>query len=384
MHENITAPKVAFIGSRGIPAKYGGFETFVEELSSGLSSRHGFDVTVVCDSEKAGYNNNLKELDGINLRYSRFSKSANALLFYIDSLIMCRRGYDLVYACGPAAGLFGLIVRMSGTPLLINPDGLNMRRAKWSPAVRTAFRVMDFMSARIASHLFCDSKGISSWFENTYGASRHIYVIEYGAHVNKFLDQVNATQDEVLDSYGVRPGMYHLVIARLEPENNVDKIIRGYMEGSRKFPLIVVGDLKSTAYVRELESLSGESVIFTGGVYEGDNLSILRAKALDYFHGHSVGGTNPSLLEAMASRNLCVCHDNGFNREVVGENGLFFKSVEDVSALIGEIESGDNDTYVRMRQGALERVISYYNWESICRRYADAFREIVLQVTHGS
>jgi glycosyltransferase involved in cell wall biosynthesis len=143
-----------------------------------------------------------------------------------------------------------------------------------------------------------------------------------------------------------------------------------------------VGNLAGTAYVAGLRRNAGSDIRFLGGVYDRKALSVLRAHARCYLHGHSVGGTNPSLLEAMASRNLCVCHDNPFNREVVGENGLFFREEEQLGSCLGDIESGGMERFERMRSGVFDRIVDYYNWDKIAFRYNELFTAALSEARH--
>lgn len=367
-------PRVALIGARGIPANYGGFETFVEEIAVQLVQRYGYQVSVVCDAEQEKRNNGLTEHRGVQLCYSSFAKGKNAIQFYRDSIRRVAADHDIVYSCGPAGGMFASMVHRHGGVMLTNPDGLNSRRSKWSWPVKMGFRGFEWLSSRLSDMVVCDSAAIEDYIRSSYGVHT-TYVAEYGAYENSFVERSDVAG--YLQKFGLVPGEYHLVVSRLEPENNVEAIVRGYALQARKFPLVVVGNLKDTAYVHKLQASASLQVRFVGGIYERDTLAAVRAKSISYFHGHSVGGTNPSLLEAMGSRNLCVCHDNVFNREVVGGFGVFFSSAEDVDKLLGEIESGASEQkFEAMRAGVLERVRSYYNWENMAKKYDALFRQV--------
>lgn len=371
----VVLPRVAIVGARGIPASYGGFETFAEEIAVQLVKSHGYQITVVCDAEHAKLNNGMTEYRGVQLRYSSFSKGENAIRFYRDSIRCVAGDHDIVYSCGPAGGMFAGIVHRHGGVMLTNPDGLNSRRAKWSWPVQLGFRAFEWLSSRRSDVVVCDSLAIEDYIRSSYGV-RSTYVAEYGAYENQFINRGDV--DEYLQRFGLMSDSYHLVISRLEPENNVETIVRGFSRRGRKYPLVVVGNLKDTAYVRNLQACAGSQVHFVGGIYERDLLAAVRAKAISYFHGHSVGGTNPSLLEAMGSRNLCICHDNVFNREVVGAFGMFFSSADEVDNLVGEIEGGSSvQRFDSMRSGALERVRSYYNWENMAMKYDILFRQVM-------
>jgi len=371
---NYWLPRVAIIGARGIPANYGGFETFAEEIAVQLVRQYGYQVTVVCDAEQEKYNKGITEYRGVQLRYSSFSKGKSAIAFYRDSIRLVAADHDIVYSCGPAGGVFASIVHRHGGVMLTNPDGLNSRRSKWSWPVKIGFRVFEWLSSRLSDVVVCDSAAIEDYIRSSYGVHT-TYVAEYGAYENSFIVRNDA--EGYLQRFGLVPGGYHLVVSRLEPENNVEVIVRGFSQQSRKYPLLVVGNLKDTAYVRKLQACASSQVHFVGGIYERDTLAAVRAKSISYFHGHSVGGTNPSLLEAMGSRNLCVCHDNIFNREVAGEGGIYFTNTNDVDGIINSIELNPwNDNFELLRAKSLERVRNYYNWENIAEKYNLLFRRL--------
>lgn len=371
---NGNSPRVAFVGARGIPASYGGFETFAEEIAVHLVRDHGFEITVVCDAEQAVLNDGLDEYKGVKLRYSCFAKGTNAIRFYYDSIMSVVDDHDIIYSCGPAGGLFGWLVHRHGKIMMTNPDGLNSQRSKWSYPVKMGFRLFERAASYFSDRVICDSAAIERYVRERYGCL-HTDVAEYGAYINPYVrasesDQIYA--EKTLTEMGLVSGQYHLVVSRLEPENNVEPIIRGYQSSERKWPLVVVGNLKPTGFVQELQEIAGEQVHFVGGIYDKDKLAIVRAHAASYFHGHSVGGTNPSLLEAMGSRNLCICHDNQFNREVVQDHGLFFADASEVSTHLASIEH-DSARFESLRDGALTRVRDYYNWEHMAEKYHHIF-----------
>lgn len=367
-------PRVAFVGARGIPANYGGFETFAEEISVHLVRNYGFEVTVVCDAEQESANKGMTEYKGVRLRYSSFSKGKNAIRFYHDSIARVVEDHDIVYSCGPAGGLFGWLVHRHGKIMMTNPDGLNSQRSKWSYPVKVGFRVFERAASYFSDRVICDSAAIERYIRERYGCL-HTDVAEYGAYINPYVQASESEQifaEKTLAEMGLTSGQYHLVVSRLEPENNVEPIIRGYQAGERKWPLVVVGNLKQTGFVQRLQEIAGDQVRFVGGIYDKEKLAVVRAHAASYFHGHSVGGTNPSLLEAMGSRNLCICHDNQFNREVVGEHGLFFADAGQVSAHLERVEE-NSASFDPLRDGALLRVRDYYNWDNMAEKYHRIF-----------
>jgi rhamnosyltransferase len=282
---------------------------------------------------------------------------------------------DIVYSCGPAGGMFGYLVHKYGKILITNPDGLNWKRAKWNKLIQTGFRTFEYLATKFSDYIACDSYGIEQHIQESYNTKK-TFVAEYGAYPNNYLMKEDEAIHSILKKYGILKNAYHLVVSRLEPENHVHIIINGYVQKKRKYPLLIVGNLSDTKYINSLKSISNNDVLFVGGIYNKVELEVVRANALDYLHGHSVGGTNPSLLEAMASKNLCVCHDNKFNREVVNENGLFFKNESNINTYIEEIEE-NSKKFDKMREGVFNKIMSYYTWDAITAKYNNSFQTIV-------
>ena len=230
-----------------------------------------------------------------------------------------------------------------------------------------------FTNYKIASwlspHLVCDSIGIANYFQKILKRKKNIEIIEYGTNINKYVLKTIKNKDLEFFGFDFSPYQYHLVVARLEPENNIKLIIEGYLKSIRKYPLIIVGNT-TTKYSKELINYQNKNIHFVGGIYERDKLMLIRAASLTYFHGHSVGGTNPSLLEAMGSKNFCICHDNIFNREVIQENGLYFKDSKDASNAFTYSENENNKSEIySFKEGVYLRAINYYSWENIAKKY---------------
>ncbi len=356
--------KIAIIGTRGIPANYGGFETFAEEIATRMVER-GVETFVVGDK---GQEFDESVYKGVQIKKVNISKPSNPLLFYYKSLkIAVKEKADFVLMCGVGGSMIVPFVRKGLTKVAINPDGLGFKRDKYVWWKKKIFFSQYWMAARMAPYLVYDSKGIQDYFHKYLNRSSRGIVIEYGSYINPFLEKKYSQEDYNELSLPFTPNKYHLVVARLEPENNVEMIIKGYLERERKYPLVVVGNV-TTSFAKKLIEYKTDKLFFFGGVYEKKRLQLLRAGSLSYFHGHSVGGTNPSLLEAMGSANLCVCHDNIFNRETIGANGLYFRNVEESSKAFDKIESGDINRD-EMTQNVLNRVKTYYNWALITGRY---------------
>ncbi len=365
--------KLAIIGSRGIPANYGGFETFAEELSVNLVKEFKYSVTVVGDCNQKITNSYSTNYEGVNLLYSKYSKSDNPFLFYYDSIKLVSKSNNIIYSCGPAGGIYGWIARRNNAIMITNPDGLNWQRPKWNYFIKRGFQILDFLSTKFSHYIACDSFEIEKYYNNVY-KSKKTFVVEYGAYTNPYNEVNNSYTNSILKKYNLIEHSYHLIVSRLEPENHVNEIINGFLKQERKYPLVVVGNLDDTKYVKTITKKTSANIKFLDGIYNKKELAVIRSKAFSYWHGHSVGGTNPSLLEAMASKNLCVCHDNVFNRETIGNFGVFFNDCHDINNKFILIENDQTNNSI-MKKGAYQKIVSYYSWGNITKKYAAEFNK---------
>ncbi len=367
--------KVVIIGTRGIPAKYGGFETFAQEISTRLVKR-GFDVTVICPSNIAKQS----EYKGVKLIYTESNKDDAPMKYYFESVTKSiQNKFDIILTCGQ--GGYAYIPHLwrlrSKRPIFItNTDGIEHRRTKWNKFVRLGVRLVGEMTSVLTSDiLVADSKGIKDYLLREYRLlpKKNIFTIEYGAEVIENNDYPMS----IIKDFGLTENEYHLVVSRLEPENNVECIIEGYKLSKTNKPLVVVGNLKDTPFVKKLQNISQDSnIIFLGGIYDADKLKALRVHAASYLHGHSVGGTNPSLLEALGAGNIVIGHDNPFNREVTDNKMLYFNTPEECAKAIDTVDSYQPEQRKELSDYARDRIRKYYNWDRICDEYAKMFNEV--------
>ncbi len=372
--DRVTSMKAVIIGTRGIPAKYGGFETFAQEVSTRLADK-GVDVTVVCphsDSMPSSYMN-------VKLLYTESNKDDTPMKYYFDSVSLAVRNcFDIVLTCGQGGYAYipHLWRRRSKRPVFItNTDGIEHRRTKWNKFVRFGVRVVGEMTSVIASdYLVADSKGIKNYLEKEYKfiPSKRIYTIEYGAQV---LDP-NDYPESLISEFGLKSGNYHLVVARLEPENNISMIIDGYKLANTDKELIIVGNLKESDFIDSIKEKAKEhNIRFIGGVYEPDKLKALRIHAASYLHGHSVGGTNPSLLEALGAGNIVIGHDNPFNREVTDNEMFYFANPRQCADAIEAVDALSEEERFKYKKIGTDRIKNYYNWNRIADEYLRMLNE---------
>ena len=266
---------------------------------------------------------------------------------------------------GYGAAGFCWIPRLWGTEVWINPDGLEWARAKWGFLARAYFRWMEWTSIHVANRIIADAQAIADRLSEHHSPLRHCSVIPYGCEVPS-----NRPDPDMLREWDLTSGGYYAVICRLEPENHVQEIADAFLKSGSSRKLVIVGDhLSKNAYVRALSAINDPHVQMVGTVFDQQKLTALRSYAFGYFHGHSVGGTNPSLLEAMACGNLIFAHDNPFNRETLSGSGLLFRDPNHLSDLIRGAEAGLLDADA-LRVQAQTRARTRYSWTEIINEYA--------------
>lgn len=360
-------PRIAFLGSRGIPARYGGFETFVEALSTRLVER-GVDVTVFCEGASGE-----REHRGVELRHVRAWAPGplRTLQFDGQCLASACRGFDVVYMLGYGSSPFCALPRLFGRQVWINMDGLEWRRSKWSPLARAWLRACERIAAATGSRLVFDNAALRDEVSARLALRVPTSVLEYGAELYQRDDEL-----EALARFGLEPRGYSLVVCRVEPENHVVEILRAHAAANTHRPLVVVANTEiGGACVREVERAVGPNARLLGSVYDQRLLLPLRRHAFDYVHGHSVGGTNPSLLEAMGCGNVVLAHDNAFNRETLAGAALFWKTEAELVERFQESERLAPRARATLARGCTERVRDHYNWERIADAYAELIHE---------
>jgi glycosyltransferase involved in cell wall biosynthesis len=361
--------RVAISGARGIPALYGGFETFAEELAPRLVQR-GFDVTVYC---RPRYSAAAKpsQFRGVRLVYlpsigRRALESPSAEL--VCSLHALANPPDILYVLGFRASAVYWPHRLLGkTTLVFNTDGFDWLRSKWGPVARRYLKLSAGLGVRLAPNgLVADSRVTAGWYARTYG-SRPRY-LSYGAPL------LTRPSPAIVESYGLVSGEYYVVVARFEPENHVRSIIESYLRSGSNVPLAVVGSQNyDTAYGAAVRRLQCDRVRLLGGVYAEGHLDALYQGCLAYIHGHEVGGTNPSLVRAMGAGALVLANGVSYNREVLDDSGLFWSPErDDLPGLIRRVEH-EPVLARRLRSAARSRAAEHYDWDVIADGYADYF-----------
>jgi glycosyltransferase involved in cell wall biosynthesis len=359
--------KLAILGTRGIPANYGGFETFAEELSVRLAAR-GHDLTVYGRSNNIRYKGT--EYKGVKLVIlpTIGTKHLDTVFHtFLSVFHAILQRFDAVLICNAANAVFAIVPRVTGTPVALNVDGIERKRKKWGIAGRTYYQISEYLATWIPSVIITDAAVIREYYLKRYGASSKM--IAYGAECTRQMTT------QVHQRLGVNPRTYVLYVSRLEPENNAHLVIQAFERVKTSMPLLIVGDAPyAHEYIAALKSTSDTRVMFPGALY-GMDYRELQSHAYVYVHATEVGGTHPALIEAMGAGNCVIVYDTPENREVVGDCGLFFSSGTELTNLLQK--AIDSPQLVdSFREKAQARARKQYSWDAIADEYEALFREL--------
>ncbi len=363
--------RIAILGTRGIPNKYGGLEQFAECFSVGLKQR-GHDVVVYCPN---GHDYDGDEFKGVKIERiycpeTTLGASGHFIFDFLSLKHALKQNFDILYEAGYGTSAPAYYLLNKKSPVVItNMDGLEWKRSKWNFLTRRLMQQMERIVVKKSRYIISDNLGIQKYYDEEF--NKPSFYIPYGADIVDDFD-VNA-----LKKYDLKPHQYYVFVARLEPENNLETMLDGYIKSGTTEPYIVVGNNK-TKYGKFLmdryKAYTG--IRFLGGVYDMVNNNALRNFSKIYFHGHSVGGTNPSLLEAMAVKAFIIAHDNPFNRAVLCSKNLFFKTSDDVANYIkhyDEMKEIVNSTI----KGNLCQIENHFNWEFVINEYEKLFLQLL-------
>ena len=372
--------KIAFVSVRGIPNNYGGFEQFAEYISVGLAAR-GHEVTVYSPHY---HPYKKEEYKGVRIKHvyspELWMGGSIGSFFYDYSCLkdaLYNEDFDIIYEAGYTSIIPAYIrfnVKNIKKPLFTtNMDGLEYKRTKFNPLVRKFVFWEEKKAVQHSHFLISDNMGIRDYYKEKYG--RDSKFLAYGADIHDDYDEA------VLQEYELEKDGYLMLIARLEPENNIFMAIEGYIASNEygKRPLIIAGKT-NTPYGKYLTKHYARytHVRFVGGIYDFKKINSLRHFSLAYFHGHSVGGTNPSLLEAMASGCFILSHDNIFNRSVLGNNSIYYKCTDDAMNLLNRIDDLVTEHKDAYSAANLEVIRQDYSWEKLVDEHEKYFLSLMV------
>ncbi len=394
MKESLDTQHVFIIGSKGIPAKYGGFETFVEKLTEYQVSKD-IQYHVACAVDKMPKEREY-EYNGAHCFCIEWRPigAARAITYDLDALKWSLNyiekeniKHPIIYilACriGPFIGHYVKRIHELGGKVFVNPDGHEWMRAKWSAPVKRYWKISEKGMIKHADLVICDSKTIEAYIQREYSKyNPKTTYIAYGADTTPSpLKDDSPVFVEWLNKNELTPDNYYLVVGRFVPENNYETIIREFMASNTKRDLVIITKAEGS-FLSELENKlhfsNDPRIKFVGTVYDQDLLKKIREKAFAYIHGHEVGGTNPSLLEALASTKLNLLLDVGFNREVAENTALYWeKEIASLNSLIDGIDLHFKDTEKISLNNPMSRVEAKYSWHHIDDEYSSLFHLMI-------
>jgi glycosyltransferase involved in cell wall biosynthesis len=359
--------RIAFLGIRGVPANYGGFETFVEQLGSRLAER-GHEVTVY--GRDRYVDRSLREYRGMRLirlpapRSKYLETVVHSLFAAIHSL---RHRHDIVYICNSANVPAAVVLALGRRHVVLNVDGLEWKRAKWNAIGRRYYQVCEWLAARLPVHVVTDAAVIAGHYATAHG--RVIPWFPYGA------DLEAAPDDGTLARLGVEPRSYVLYVSRLEPENNAHVVIEAWSKLPDDIPILIVGDAPyASDYIAGLHATTDPRVRFTGAIY-GEGYRILQSHSLLYVQATEVGGTHPALVEAMGYGAAILANDVPEHREALADAGAYYEGVDGLADRLRALLD-DPGRLDEMRSASTARAREIYGWDAITDAYEAWFRTL--------
>ncbi len=359
--------KIAILGTRGIPNYYGGFEQFAEFFSVYLVEK-GHEVYCY-NSHNHPFQE--KSFHGVNIIHKhdpeyKFGTFGQFIYDYNCIMDSRKRNFDIILQLGYTSNSIWFFLLPKKPFIITNMDGVEWKRSKYSRPVQQFLKFAERLAAMSSDYLVADSLGIKKFLKERYG--KESTYIAYGAH--PFYDP----NQEILRQYEVTENQYDMVMARFEPENNLEMVLQGVVFNKKSPRTILVVGNHNTKYGEYLKNKfrTYSHIRFVGGIYNLEHLNNLRYFCNIYFHGHSVGGTNPSLLEAMASKALIAAHNNDFNRGVLGENAQYFSASNEVAEILNNFKKIDN---LQMVQNNFDAIVNDFNWNKINGKYLELFEQ---------
>lgn len=356
-------PTVRILGTHGVPAAYGGFETAAENVALFLRDR-GWRVVVYCQASGSGatIEDHWNGIERVTIPVERAGWLGTSQ-FDLKSIRHASRHRDVCLTFGYNTAVFNVLQRVKRIPNVINMDGIEWSRARWGRARQTILYINERIACIVGNQLIADHPRIQDYLAKK-ASPKKLSTITYGAH-----SVTDAPTTPVTDR-GLKVGNYLTLICRPIPENSILELVRGFSAKVRNVRLAVFGSYEpdTDPYHRQVVDAASEEVDFVGPIYEPDQVAALRFHSLGYLHGHTVGGTNPSLVEAMAAGNPVIAHDNMYNRWVADRGALYFDTAEDAERQIDKL-LGDDQLRVTLAAFSRTRHLEAFTWEKVAGEY---------------
>lgn len=356
---------VNIVGTRGVPAMHGGFETFAEHMALFLAAR-GWKVNVYCQDDVGAHPDGHRDAwNGVGRTHFRSGRSGpmGTILFDLKCTrhVLREPGIDLVLGYNTA--IFVLLQKLRRRRVLMNMDGIEWKRSKWGLAAKSWFWFNEIVGANISNVPIADHPEIARHISAR--SLRTPVMIPYGS------DRIDAADAAIIEPFGVEPDQYFVSIARIEPENSILELVRAAAGLPSGMKALILGKFEpENPYHQKVKAAAGEKVLFPGAIYDAAIVKALRFHAFVYLHGHQVGGTNPSLVEALGAGNAVLAHDNPFNRWTAGEAQFFFNGEQGAAARMIELCEAP-DAVARARVAASARHASEFTWQKILESYEE-------------
>jgi len=363
---------IAIIGSRGYPFVYSGYETFVKEVSERLVQQN-IGVRVYC--QKHLFSARPKIVNGVDLVYvpTVQTKSLNQLVHSFFSMLhACFSKADVILVVNAANGPFGLISLLTQKKTLINVDGLEWLRPKWKGLGQVYFKFAAKLATLFYNIIITDAEAMRQVYLKTF--NKDSTVIAYGANIRY------AKNPELISQFGLQPNEYYLIVGRLIPDNNSDLLLEGYLKANSNKKLVIVGDVPyQDAYAQNMKAHASDQVLFLGYVTDSEALAELYHQSYAYLHGHEYGGTNPTMLKAMAYGTAILALDTVFNREMLenGEFGWFFQKTPASVALYLQQAENNPQSVETLKAKARNGITQKYNWDEVTKAYVTVFKALM-------
>lgn len=350
------------IGTRGLPARHGGFETFAEKLGLYLVNKN-WNIFVYCQKiKKSKKIDKWKKINLININVKN-NNPLSSVIFDYKSILHASKQKGIFLILGYNTAIFNFILKINKKNSIINMDGIEWKREKWSKIIKIWFYINEFFGMLFSRVAIADNPHIKSYLFNKYHTKK-IIMIPYGAE-NKIYD-VN----QVLKKYGLQKKKYGIIVARPEPENSVYAIIRVFSKKERNIKLVVLGsyNFKYNEFHKRIKNISSKEIIFLGSIYEKKEITSLRLNSLFYFHGHKVGGTNPALVEALATKCPIIAYDNPYNRWVAKNAAIYFNNDTSLDKNIDNLIS-NKKLRKKLSYNSHRRFLQNFTWDKILKKY---------------
>ena len=372
-YNHTTQPlKIAIIGSRGYPIVYSGYETFVKEVSERLVAQK-ISVRVYC--QKHLFSTRPKLVNGVELVYMPTvqTKSLNQLVHSFFSMLhACFSKTDVILVVNAANGPFGLISLLAQKKTLINVDGLEWLRPKWKGLGAAYFKFAAKLATLFYNTIITDAEAMRQVYLQTFNTDST--VIAYGANIR------HSKNPELINRFGLTPNEYFLIVGRLIPDNNSDLILEGFKKANSNKKLVIVGDVPyQDAYAQGMKANVSDQILFLGYITDSEVLAELYHQSYAYLHGHEYGGTNPTMLKAMAYGCAILALDTVFNREMLenGQFGWFFQKTSDSVALYLQQAEHNPQAVQTLKEKARDGITQKYNWDEVTRAYVTVFKALM-------